>query len=379
MLEYTNSPGPLAGRHSLTRLTQSTWSVRALAVGVLSALALTACGGGSSSSGTASPGGGAIGGSSASSGSDTKLKAGLVFDIGGRGDKSFGASAGRGMDQAKQELGVTDSEAVAVDGEPESAKEERLRLLAQNGFNPVIAVGFAYGPSLAKVAPEFPEVNFAIIDDGSATGDNIANLTFAENEGSFLVGAAAALKSKTGNVGFIGGVQVPLIGKFEAGYEAGAKAVNPDITLQSRYLTQPPDLGGFADPAKATITADGMYQNGADVIYTAAGGSGVGTFASAKANGKLAIGVDSDQALTADEDVRDVILTSMIKNVDVAVFEFLKSVSEGNFTAGPLVYDLKRDGVDYSTTGGKVDDIVPQLDEFKQQIIDGTITVPVAP
>lgn len=364
----------------MTRLITSTWPVRALTAGVLSALALTACGG-SSSSDTASTGSGATGGSSASSGSGsgTKLKAGLAFDIGGRGDKSFGASAGRGMDQAKKELGVTDSEAVAVAAEPESAKEERLRLLAQNGFNPVIAVGFAYGPSLAKVAPEFPKVNFAIIDDSSAMGANIANLTFAENEGSFLVGAAAALKSKTGNVGFIGGVQVPLLEKFQAGYEAGAKAVNPAIKLQSRYLTQPPDFSGFADPAKATTTASGMYQNGADIVYTAAGGSGSGTFKAAKANNKLAIGVDSDQALTADPGVRDVIITSMIKKVDVAVFAFLKSVSEGKFTAGPSIYDLKRDGVDYSKTGGKVDDIAAKLDDFKQKIIAGTIKVPVTP
>ena len=361
----------------MTRLIQSAWPLRVLTAGVLSALALTACGG-SSSPETASPGSGATDGASA--GSDgAEFKVGLAFDIGGRGDKSFGASAGRGMDQAIEELGVTASEAVAVAAEPESAKEERLRLLAQNGHNPVIAVGFAYGPSLAKVAPEFPDVNFAIIDDSSATGDNIANLTFAEHEGSFLVGAAAALKSKTGNVGYIGGVQVPLLEKFQAGYEAGAKAVNPDIEVQSRYLTQPPDFSGFADPSKATTTADGMYQNGADVIYTAAGGSGSGTFKSAKANDKLAIGVDSDQALTADEGVRDVIITSMIKKVDVAVFDFLKSVSEGAFTAGPSVYDLERDGVDYSTTGGQVDDIAAKLDEFKEQIIAGTITVPEAP
>ena len=376
----------------MIRPNHSAWPVRALATGLFGLLALTACGGSSATtSSSAAPASAAPTDASSAAPTDsaspaasaaaptTKLKAGLAFDLGGRGDQSFGASAGRGMDQAKKELGVTDSEAQAVQAEPESAKEERLRLLAQNGFNPVIAIGFAYGPSLAKIAPQFPKTNFAIIDDNSAAGPNIANLTFAENEGSFLVGAAAALKSKTGNVGFIGGVQVPLLQKFQAGYEAGAKAAKPGIKVQSRYLTQPPDFSGFGDPAKAKTTADGMYQNGADVIYTAAGGSGSGTFKSAKANSKLAIGVDSDQALTADAGVRDVIITSMIKKVDVAVFDFLKSVSTGQFTAGQSVYDLKRGGVDYSKTGGKVDDIAAKLDAYKQQIISGSIKVPTAP
>ena len=134
-----------------------------------------------------------------------------------------------------------------------------------------------------KVAKEFPDTKFAIIDDAAAVGPNIANLTFAEHEGSFLVGAAAALKSKTGNIGFVGGVEVPLIKKFEAGYEAGAKAVKPDIKVQTKYLTQPPDFSGFNDPAKGKTAAEGMYDGGADVVYQAAGGSGGGVFEAAKA------------------------------------------------------------------------------------------------
>jgi basic membrane protein A len=205
----------------------------------------------------------------------------------------------------------------------------------------------------------------------------VAQLTFAENEGSFLVGAAAALKSKTGHIGFVGGVQVPLIKKFEAGYRAGAQAVNKDIKIDVKYLTQPPDFSGFGDPAKGKTAAEGMYQAGADVVYHAAGGSGAGVFNAAKAAGKLAIGVDSDQAANPQlAAVKDVIITSMLKKVDVAVYDFIKSESAGSFQAGNKVFDLKANGVDYATTGGKVDDIKSKLDDYKQQIIDGKITVP---
>ena len=244
------------------------------------------------------------------------------------------------------------------------------------GYNPVIAVGFAYSGAVAKVAKEFPDTQFAIIDDGAALGDNIANLLFAEEQGSFLVGAAAALKSKTGNIGFVGGVEVPLIKKFEAGYTAGAKAVNPDIKVQVKYLTQPPDFSGFGDPAKGKTAAAGMFDAGADVVYQAAGGSGGGVFEAAQAAGGMAIGVDSDQYNTADPAVQDVIMTSMLKKVDVAVYDFIKSVVDDAFTAGPTTYDLEKDGVGYSTTGGQIDDITAQLDEYKQQIISGEITVP---
>jgi len=268
------------------------------------------------------------------------------------------------------------NEAEATNGEPDAAKEERLRALASAGFNPVIAVGFAYAGPVTKVAGELPDTQFALIDDSSAVGDNIANLVFAEEQGSFLVGVAAALKTKTDNVGFIGGVDVDLIHKFEAGYAAGAKAVNPDITVQVKYLTQPPDFSGFGDPAKGKTAAAGMFDNGADIVYQAAGGSGGGVFEAAQEAGGLAIGVDSDQYNTADPAVQDVIMTSMLKNVDVAVYDFLKSVNDDNFTAGPITYDLEKDGVGYSTTGGQVDDIADQLEDYKAQIIAGDITVP---
>jgi len=348
--------------------------VTKLATAILAgAMVLTACGGDEEDAAEPKTSG------SSSEVQETDVKVGLAYDIGGRGDQSFNDAAAAGLDKAKSELGVEATEAEAVQGEPESAKEERLRLLAQNGFNPVLGVGFAYSASLAKVAAEFPDTNFAIIDDAGALGDNIANLTFAEHEGSFLVGAAAALKSEAGNIGFVGGVEVPLIKKFEAGYTAGAKAVKPDIEVQVTYLTQPPDFSGFGDPAKGKTAAEGMYQGGADVVYQAAGGSGGGVFEAAQAAGAKAIGVDSDQALTAAEGVREVIITSMLKRVDVAVFDFVKSVVDDNFQSGEVVFDLEAEGVGYSTTGGQVDDIATQLDDFKAKIISGEIEVPTAP
>jgi basic membrane protein A len=300
----------------------------------------------------------------------------MAYDIGGRGDQSFNDAAARGLDKAKSEFGVQTKELEATAGETDAQKEERLRLLAEQGFNPVVAVGFAYSGPLAKVAKEFPEIKFGIIDDAEAKGSNIANLTFAEEQGSYLVGVAAALKSKKKNVGFVGGVNVPLIKKFEAGYKAGVASVDPKIKVQANYLTQPPDFTGFNDPAKGKTAAEGMFDNGADVVYQAAGGSGGGVFEAAKSANGMAIGVDSDQVLTAKPDVKGVIITSMIKKVDVAVHSFIKNVQGNQFKAGQTIFDLKADGVGYSTTGGKIDDIKSQLEGDKQKIISGQITVP---
>ncbi|GII90900.1 BMP family lipoprotein [Sinosporangium siamense] len=338
--------------------------------GAMVTLGVAACGGDNSSAKPAE-------GGSEKPAESTGAKVGLAYDIGGRGDQSFNDSAAAGLDKAKAELKLPEAkEMTASPGETEAKKEERLRLLADQGFNPILAVGFAYSGSVKKVAAEFPDVKFAIIDDAAATGPNISNLVFAEHEGSFLVGVAAALKSKKKNIGFVGGVQVPLIEKFEAGFTAGAKAVNKDIKVQSKYLTQPPEFSGFNDPAKGKTVAEGMIDAGADVVYHAAGGSGGGVFEAAKAGDAQAIGVDADQALTADAGVKDVIMTSMLKKLDVAVFDFLKSYAGGTVKAGETVYDLKVSGVDYSVTGGKVDDIKDKLEEYKKKIISGEIKVP---
>jgi basic membrane protein A len=336
---------------------------------VAGALTLTACGGSSGGDTSTKPSG-------SSTGTAKALKVGMAYDIGGRGDQSFNDSAAAGLDKAKAELGIDAKEAEATNGEAESAKEERLRALAGAGYNPVIAVGFAYEAAVAKVAKDNPDVHFAIIDDEVAVAPNITNLVFAENEGSFLVGAAAALKSKKGNVGFIGGVDVPLIHRFQAGFEAGVHAVKPADKVQVKYLSQPPDYSGFGAPDKGKTAAAGMYDNGADVIFAAAGGSGGGVFEAAKAANALAIGVDSDQYKTADPAVQSVILTSMLKKVDVAVFDFIKSGTTGTYTAGIKRYDLKAGGVGYATSGGQVDDIAAQLEAYKAKIISGEITVP---
>ncbi len=319
-------------------------------------------------------------GSTSSSAGGSGLKVGMAYDVGGRGDQSFNDAAAAGLDKALKELGVTSKEAAATNGEAESAREERLQQLIDAGYTTIVAVGFAYAPSVAKVAKANPKVKFALVDSTDAKGDNIESITFAEHEGSYLVGAAAALKSKTNHIGFVGGVETDLIKKFEAGYVAGAKAVNPAITIDKKYLTQPPDFSGFSSVDKGENAAKGMYDAGADVVYHAAGGSGGGVFKAAKAAGKLAIGVDSDQAASpALAAVKDVILTSMIKKVDVGVYDFIKSVKDGTFKAGEKAFNLKAGGVDYSTTGGKVDDIKAKLDDYKKKISDGTITVPSKP
>lgn len=348
-------------------------ATKVAAIVAAAALGLAACGSSDTPSPTSSDGA-----TQPAAGGGEKLKVGMAYDVGGRGDQSFNDAAAKGLDKAKSELGVQGQEAAATNGEPESAREERLQQLIDAGYTNIVAVGFAYAPSVKKVAAENKDVKFALVDSTDAAGPNIENITFAENEGSFLVGAAAALKTKTNVIGFVGGVETPLIKKFEVGYIAGAKAVNPKIEVKVKYLTQPPDFSGFSSVDKGKAAAEGMYQQGADIVYHAAGGSGGGVFQAAKAAGKLAIGVDSDQALTADPSVRDVILTSMIKRVDVGVFDFIKSVKDGNFKAGEKVFDLKAGGVDYATTGGKIDDIKDKLDGYKQKIISGEIKVPAA-
>jgi basic membrane protein A and related proteins len=346
---------------------------KVLALAATAALALSACG--SSSGGTSSATGTGAAGGSGTTSAAKKLKVGLAYDVGGRGDQSFNDSAARGLDKAKTELGLEAKELEATQGETDAQKEERLRLLAQGDYNPVIAVGFAYATALKKVAAEFPDTSFAIIDDDSIKAKNVTPLVFSEEQGSFLVGTIAAQASKTGNIGYIGGVNTPLLQKFQAGYEQGAKAVNPNIKVQVKYLTEPPDFSGFGDPAKGKTVANGMFDAGADVVYAAAGGSGAGAFEAASAKKKLAIGVDSDQYLTAPANVKNVILTSMLKRVDNAVYDYLKADASGSPLTGTQRFDLKADGVGYSTSNSAVQPYTAKADEFKQKIISGQITV----
>ena len=315
----------------------------------------------------------------------TDVSVGLVFDIGGRGDQSFNDSAAAGIERAEAELGITYTEASPnADG---SNRGELLQLAA-DAHDVVVAVGFLFATDAAAVGAENPDTIFGVVDSDMAdSGDNIAGLIFAEEQGSFLVGAAAALKTETGTIGFIGGVANVggLIERFEAGYQAGARAVNPDIEIISDYVTQAPDFAGFNAPDRGKEIALAMYEEGADIVYHAAGGTGAGLFLAAQEQSEntgskvWAIGVDSDQYHTTGPGVQGYILTSMLKRVDSAIFEMVKSVIDGNVTAGPTAYDLSVDGVGYSTSGGFVDDIVDQLEDFKAQIISGAIVVPKEP
>ena len=323
----------------------------------------------------------------------TDISVGLVFDIGGRGDQSFNDSAAAGIDRAEAELGITYTEASPND---DGSNRGELLQLAADAHDVVVAVGFLFESDAAAVGAENPDTIFGVVDSGMINigadppapyGDNIAGLVFAEEQGSFLVGAAAALKTQSGTIGFIGGVANVggLIERFEAGYQAGARAVNPDIEIISAYVTQAPDFDGFNAPDRGKEIALAMYEEGADIVYHAAGGTGAGLFLAAQEQSEAtgskvwAIGVDSDQYYTAGAGVQDYILTSMLKRVDVSIFEMVRSAIEGNVTAGPTVYDLSVDGVGYSTSGGFVDDIVDQLEDFKAQIVSGAIVVPKEP
>jgi basic membrane protein A len=351
------------------------------ALAVSAALALAACGSSGGGGGSSSSASGAGGGGGSSSSAAKVVKVGMAYDVGGRGDKSFNDLAAAGLDKAKTTLNVQTKELAATPGESEQAKESRLQLLAQQGYNPIVAVGFAYATAVGKVVPSFPNTKFAIVDDDTnCTGahplPNLTCLLFTENESSFLVGVAAALATKTKNVGFIGGVNEPLIQKFQAGFQAGVKAVNPSVKIQVKYLSQPPDFTGFNDPAKGKTTALGMYNAGADVVYHAAGGSGAGLFDAAKQVNKLAIGVDSDQYQSAPANEKSLILTSALKGVDVAVYNFISDVAKGAFKAGDQRFSLKDGGVGYATSNPKIKPYEAKINEFKQKIISGQITVP---
>ncbi|MEJ3656093.1 BMP family ABC transporter substrate-binding protein [Actinomycetes bacterium KLBMP 9759] len=328
------------------------------------------------------PAGGAAGASTAPAAANSNaagLKVGLAFDIGGRGDGSFNDSAAAGLEKAISDLGVQKAntkELVAAQNESEDAAATRLRGLASEGYNPIIAVGFKYATALKTVATENPNVRFAIVDDGSVELPNVTPLLFAEEQGSFLVGAAAALKTQSCKVGFVGGVEQPLIQKFEAGFVQGAKAVAPNIQIDIKYISPAGDFTGFNDAAKGQAIAKGQFDAGADIVYHAAGASGQGVFQAAKAAGKSAIGVDSDQYnIPAYSGVKDVIITSMLKRVDVAVFDYVNAVAAGDTSKLPKTFDLKVDGVGYATSGGKIDDIKTDLDAYKSAIISGAITV----
>ncbi len=319
-------------------------------------------------------------------------KVALMFDITGRGDKSFNDSAAAGLDQAKADFGITPEESppTVADG---SDRTERMKTIVDNGNEFVSANGFLWSPDIGKSALANPNVHYTLVDgvavDDKGTPDaaddtpdlaNVRNILFAEHQGSFLVGVAAACASKSGKIGFIGGVNVPSIQKFQAGFQAGVKAVNPDATIDVKYATEPPDFTGFNDPAKGKAIGEAMYASGVDVVYHVAGGTGTGLFEAAKASGKkpgevYAIGVDSDQYFQVAADIQPYILTSMIKRVDLATYEAIKAHLNGTFKGEIVNYDLK-DGIGYAGSNADINKFAGTIDKFKQQIIAGTVVVP---
>lgn len=318
--------------------------------------------------------------SSSSSSGGKGVKIGLAFDVGGRGDRSFNDSAARGADKAKSEFGGEIKELTAKTSDTEADREQRLSDLAQAGYNPIIGVGYAYSDSMKKVAAKFPKTSFGIVDS-VVDANNVDSITFTEEQGSYLAGVAAALKTKKNHVGFIGGVDVPLIKKFEAGYVQGVHDTNPKVKVETQYLSHGSDTSGFASPDKGKEAAQGMLDKGADVIYSAAGSSGNGAIeAVSGAKGTWAIGVDSDQYnIPGLAKYKNSILTSMVKNVDVGVYDFIKSVRDGKPLTGVNSYSLAKDGVSLATSGGFIDDIKAKLDAAKQKIVDGSIKVKTTP
>jgi basic membrane protein A len=319
-------------------------------------------------------------GSSSTSDSGGDKGVGMAYDVGGRGDRSFNDSAARGADKAKTGFGGSIKELTAKTSDTEADREQRLTDLADAGYNPIVGVGFSYATSMQKVAAKYPKVSFGIVDS-VVKANNVDSITFTEEQGSYLAGVAAALKTKKNHVGFIGGVDTPLIKKFEAGYVQGVKDTNAKVKVDVQYLTHGSDLSGFSSPDKGKEAAQGMLDKGADIIYTAAGSSGNGAIEAVHdVKGAWAIGVDSDQYnVPGLAKYKSSILTSMVKNVDVGVYDFIKSVHDGKPLTGNQIYSLSKSGVSLATSGGFISDIQPKLDAAKKKIVDGTIKVKTTP
>ncbi|NOT35413.1 MAG: BMP family ABC transporter substrate-binding protein [Candidatus Eisenbacteria bacterium] len=304
-----------------------------------------------------------------------KLKVGLVFDIGGRGDKSFNDAAYAGLERAKREL---ETEYQFVETAEGSDREAGLRQMAAADLDLIFGVGFLFTDDIRKLAEEYPNKKFACIDYTVNPGDvlppNLVALKFKEEEGSFLIGALAALVSKSHKVGFVGGMQIPLIKKFEAGYRAGVKAVAPDMPVIVKYAGTTGEA--FRDPAKGSELALAEYAQGADVIFHASGATGRGVFQAAEKTGRLAIGVDADQY---DESPGH-ILTSMVKRVDVAVFETVREVTKGQWTGGVRTFGLAEKGVgwvyDDRNRALIPDAVKARVDSLEREIVAGHIVPP---
>lgn len=314
-----------------------------------------------------------------------QIKVGIVFDIGGKNDRSFNAAAWEGVKRAEKDLPIC-----LYDVEPgnPTSIEPAMRAFAEKNFDLIIGVGFAQGPIMANVANDYPNIKFAIVDgvifeeDGKTPKKNVASLVFREHEGSYLVGMIAAAKSKTGTLGFVGGMDIPLIHKFETGYEEGARSVNPNIKIIDNYVGVTD--GAWNNPGKGKELALSQIEKGADVIFTAAGNSGLGAFDAVEQYGKnpntgeankFVIGVDSNQNGVKP----GFVLTSMVKRVDNAVYDVVKEVLSGKFEGGFHVFGLDKNGVAYAMDENNKSLISPEtvqkVEEAKSKIVAGEIKV----
>ena len=293
----------------------------------------------------------------------------VVYDTGGKFDKSFNEAAYNGAERFKKETGIAFRE---FEIQNESQREQAMRNQARKGATIIVAVGFSQAAAVAKVAKEFPKVEFTLIDD-VVDLPNVQSVLFKEHEGSFLVGVLAGLASKTGKVGFVGGMDIPLIRKFECGYAQGVKYAKPDAQVFENMTGTTP--AAWNDPTKGGELAKSQFDRGADVVYAAAGGTGVGVYQAAKDNGKLAIGVDSNQNYLQP----GTMLTSMMKRVDLAVYNAFTSSKNGTWKAGVTSLGLAEDGVGWALDDYNkaliTADMKSKVDQAKQDIISGKIKV----
>jgi basic membrane protein A len=299
-----------------------------------------------------------------------EFKVGLVLDRGGKDDKSFNTSAYEGAMRAKSKLEVLVKYVEATD---DNAFEPLLRAFAQRDFDLIIGIGFSQKEAIAKVAAQYPKAHFAIID-AQVDAANVRSLLFEEHEGAFLIGAIAAMTSKTGKIGFVGGMDIPLIRRFELGYEAGARQVNPQISVTANYVGITSEA--WNNPPKGKELAVAQYDGGADVVFAAAGASGLGVFDAAEEKKKFVVGVDANQNWVKPGWV----LTSMLKRVDEAVFSSIEEAKDGKFAGGIKHFGLANRGVDYAFDqyNAKVltEPVRKRADELKAAIIAGKIVVP---
>jgi basic membrane protein A len=305
----------------------------------------------------------------AASASAAAPKLAVVYDAGGKFDKSFNQSAFEGASRFKQETGIN---FIEVQASSDTQAEQVLRGLARKNLDLIASIGFAQQAAVQKVAKEFPKVRFVLID-GVAPGANVNSITFKEEEGSYLVGVAGAMASKSKKLGFIGGIDIPLIRTFACGYTQGAKAVNPKTEIFSNMVGT--TASAWNDPAKGGELARSQFDRGVDVVFAVAGGSGMGTLQTAKEKGKLAIGVDSNQ----NGLYPGAILTSMVKRVDNAVYDAFTQVKNGTWKAGVTAKGLKEGGVDWALDASNRKLITPEIEKrvlgARKDIIDGKVKV----